>query len=125
MFLLFGYSKKLNIELLKFKMKKVTNSLDALKELKKMKKKGEVLVWDEAGNFPDHVLKRLGRLNLGLTENKKVAIVISSYKPGKLLIDCLNSLKKTSYPNYKIFLVNDSGEKLKVKIKGSPDNLFA
>ena len=47
---------------------------------------------------------------------KKVAIVISSNRPGKLLIDCLSSLKKTSYPNYKIFLVNDSGKKLKVKV---------
>jgi len=47
---------------------------------------------------------------------KKVAIVISSNHPGKLLVDCLNSLKKTSYPNYKIFLVNDSGEKLKIKV---------
>lgn len=47
---------------------------------------------------------------------KKVAIIISSYKPGKLLMDCLNSLKKTSYSNYKIFLVNDSGKPLKVKV---------
>ena len=66
MFLLFGYLKKLNIGLLKLKM-------------------------------------------------KRVAIIISSNNPGKFLVDCLKSLKQTSYP-YKIFLVNDSGEKLKIKI---------
>lgn len=39
---------------------------------------------------------------------KKVAIVISFYNNLKNLKACLNSLKKTNYPNYKIFLVNDS-----------------
>jgi len=53
------------------------------------------------------------------TENikmKKVAIVISSNHPGNLLKDCLKSLKQTTYKNYKIFLVNDSGEPLKLKV---------
>ena len=39
---------------------------------------------------------------------KKVAIVISFYQNLKDLKDCLNSLKKTKYKDYKIFLVNDS-----------------
>jgi len=43
---------------------------------------------------------------------KKVAIIICSYNQDKLLIECLNSLKKTKYKEYKIFLVDDSGERL-------------
>ncbi len=39
---------------------------------------------------------------------KKVAIVISFYNNLENLKTCLSSLKKTNYPNYKIFLVNDS-----------------
>jgi len=52
---------------------------------------------------------------------KKVAIIISSNNPGKLLKDCLSSLRKTSYKNYKILLVNDSGKPLKIKIDKSID----
>ena len=48
-------------------------------------------------------------------KNKRVAIVISSNNPGKLLVDCLKSLERTSYP-YKIFLVNDSGKPFEIKI---------
>lgn len=47
---------------------------------------------------------------------KKVAIIISSNHPGKLLKDCLKSLEQTDYKNYKIFLVNDSGRQLKLKV---------
>lgn len=43
-----------------------------------------------------------------LDNNKKVAIVISFYNNLKNLKECLDSLKKTNYSNYKIFLVNDS-----------------
>lgn len=39
---------------------------------------------------------------------KKVAIVISFYNNLENLAACINSLKKTDYPNYKIFFVNDS-----------------
>ena len=49
-----------------------------------------------------------------MKQKKKVAIIISSNNPGQLLIDCLISLKRTSYKNYKIFLVNDSGKPLTV-----------
>ncbi|MCK4553260.1 glycosyltransferase family 2 protein [Candidatus Pacearchaeota archaeon] len=42
---------------------------------------------------------------------KKVAIVISTYNQEDLLKKCLNSLQKTDYKNYKIFLVDDSGNK--------------
>lgn len=41
---------------------------------------------------------------------KKIAIVISTYNQKDLLKKCLNSLKKTNYENYKIFLVDDSGD---------------
>lgn len=48
-------------------------------------------------------------------KNKRVAIVISSNNLGVFLVDCLKSLEMTTYP-YKIFLVNDSGKNLKIKI---------
>jgi GT2 family glycosyltransferase len=41
---------------------------------------------------------------------KKVAIVISTYNQRELLKQSLNSLKKTNYDNYKIFVVDDSGK---------------
>jgi GT2 family glycosyltransferase len=42
--------------------------------------------------------------------DKKVAIVIATYSQGKLLEKCISSLKNiTSYKNYKIYLVDDSG----------------
>ncbi len=41
---------------------------------------------------------------------KKVAIIISTYSQGKLLEKCISSLKNlTSYKNYRIYLVDDSG----------------
>jgi GT2 family glycosyltransferase len=54
---------------------------------------------------------------------KKVAIIITTYNQDKLLNECLNSLiNKTSYKNYKIFLIDDAskieiGEKIKKKFK--------
>ena len=42
---------------------------------------------------------------------KKVAIVISAYNQEGLLRECLISLRKTDYKDYKIFLVDDSGSK--------------
>ncbi len=42
--------------------------------------------------------------------NKKVAIIISTYNQGKLLEKCISSLRSlTSYKNYRIYLVDDSG----------------
>lgn len=41
---------------------------------------------------------------------KKVAIVISTYNQKELLKQSINSLKKTDYTNYKIFVVDDSGK---------------
>ena len=42
---------------------------------------------------------------------KKVAIIIPTYNQIKLLEKCLNSLHKiTSYKNYKVYVVDDSGE---------------
>ena len=47
----------------------------------------------------------------GIKMNKKVAIIISTYSQGKLLEKCIGSLKKlTSYKDYKIYLVDDSGK---------------
>jgi O-antigen biosynthesis protein len=46
---------------------------------------------------------------LNKESEKKVAIVIATYNQGKLLEKCISSLKKTSYKNYKIYLVDDSG----------------
>jgi len=48
---------------------------------------------------------------------KKVAIVIATYNQEKLLVDCLKSLEKTKYGNYKIFFVDDTGKNLGEKIK--------
>ena len=40
----------------------------------------------------------------------RVAIVICSYNQEKLLEECLSSLKnKTSYKNYEVYLIDDSG----------------
>jgi len=51
-------------------------------------------------------------------ENPKVAIIISAYSQKKLLENCLKSLKtKTNYRNYKIYLVDDSGNKKFENIK--------
>lgn len=42
--------------------------------------------------------------------NNKIAIIICGYNQEKLLKKCLDSLKKnTSYKNYKVFFVDDSG----------------
>lgn len=48
---------------------------------------------------------------------KKVIIIIATCNQDKLLVDCLKSLKKTRYNNYKIFLVDDTGKNLGKKIK--------
>ena len=48
---------------------------------------------------------------------KKVAIIIATCNQEKLLVDCLKSLKKTKYNNYKIFFVDDTGKNLGKKIK--------
>lgn len=40
----------------------------------------------------------------------KVAIIITTFNQKKLLIRCLKSLKKTSYKNYSVFFVDDSGK---------------
>jgi GT2 family glycosyltransferase len=55
---------------------------------------------------------------------KKVGVVISTYSQSKLLEKCISSLKNlTSYKNYRIYLVDDSGsgkigEEMKKKFKG-------
>ena len=42
--------------------------------------------------------------------NKKVALIIITYNQNKLLEKCISSLKNlTSYKNYKVYLVDDSG----------------
>ncbi len=44
-------------------------------------------------------------------KNPKVAIIICTYNQQKLLEECLNSLKnKTSYKNYKVYFIDDSGK---------------
>jgi len=44
-------------------------------------------------------------------KERKVAMIIPTYNQIKLLEKCINSLKKTtSYKNYKIYVVDDSGE---------------
>jgi len=50
---------------------------------------------------------------------KKVAMIIPTYNQVKLLEKCIDSLKKTaSYKNYKIYVVDDSGDgKIGKKIK--------
>ncbi len=45
-----------------------------------------------------------------MKKQPKVAIIICSYNQNKLLEICLNSLKKTSYKEYKIYFVDDSGK---------------
>jgi len=42
-------------------------------------------------------------------KNPKVAIVIATYNQEKLLVECLKSLEKTNYKNYRIFFVDDTG----------------
>lgn len=42
--------------------------------------------------------------------DKKVAIVISTFNQQKLLELCLESLKKTAYENFEVFIVDDSGK---------------
>jgi len=39
----------------------------------------------------------------------KVAIIISTYNQKDKLIECLNSLKKLDYPNYRVYFMDDSG----------------
>ncbi len=44
-------------------------------------------------------------------DNKKIAIIITTYNQEKLLEICLNSLrKKTDYKNYKVYVIDDSGK---------------
>lgn len=50
-------------------------------------------------------------------KSPKVAISVATYNQGKLLIECLNSLKKTKYPNYKVFFVDDTGRNIGERIK--------
>ncbi len=56
-------------------------------------------------------------------ENKKVAIIISSYNQTELLKQCLSSLfDKTNYSNYRVFIIDDSGKnKLKELKKEFPN----
>lgn len=43
--------------------------------------------------------------------DKKIAIIICGYNQKKLLKDCLKSIKKkTSYKNYKVYFIDDSGK---------------
>ena len=43
-------------------------------------------------------------------KNPRVAIIISTYNQDIFLMKCLNSLRsKTSYKNYKVYLIDDSG----------------
>ena len=39
----------------------------------------------------------------------RVAMVIATYNQEKLLVECLKSLEKTNYKNYRIFFVDDTG----------------
>lgn len=57
-----------------------------------------------------------GLSELSLIE-KKVIIIIATCNQERLLVDCLKSLKKTKYNNYKIFLVDDSGKEIGKNIK--------
>jgi GT2 family glycosyltransferase len=50
-------------------------------------------------------------------KNPKVAIVIATYNQDKILRECLRSLKKTKYSNYKIIFVDDTGKNLGEEIK--------
>jgi len=50
-------------------------------------------------------------------KNPKVAIIIATYNQEKLLVNCLKSLEKTKYNNYKIFFVDDSGRNIGKEIK--------
>jgi len=52
-----------------------------------------------------------------MKKQPKVAIVIATCNQEKLLVDCLKSLKKTRYSNYKIFFVDDTGKNIGKKIK--------
>ncbi|MBS3084793.1 glycosyltransferase family 2 protein [Candidatus Pacearchaeota archaeon] len=47
----------------------------------------------------------------------RVIIIIGTCNQDNLLINCLNSLKKTNYNNYKILLVDDSGRDIGKKLK--------
>lgn len=47
-----------------------------------------------------------------VTSNKKVSVIIPSYKYAKYLAECVNSVKGQTYPVHEIIVVND----------GSPDN---
>ncbi|MCX6750917.1 MAG: glycosyltransferase family 2 protein [Candidatus Pacearchaeota archaeon] len=50
-------------------------------------------------------------------KNPKVAIVVATYNQEELLVDCLKSLEKTKYSNYKIFFVDDTGKNIGGRIK--------
>ena len=56
-------------------------------------------------------------LDYKMKKQPKVAIVIATCNQEKLLVDCLKSLKKTIYHNYKIFFVDDTGKNIGKKIK--------
>jgi len=47
----------------------------------------------------------------------KVALIIATYNQDQLLRECLTSLKKTNYSNYKVFFVDDTGRNIGKEIK--------
>ena len=47
----------------------------------------------------------------------KVAIVVATYNQEQLLIECLKSVEKTKYSNYKVFFVDDTGKNIGERIK--------
>ncbi len=47
----------------------------------------------------------------------KVAIIVATYNQEKLLKECLKSLRKTNYKNYKVFFVDDTGRNIGKEIE--------
>uniref|UniRef100_UPI00404B5E79 glycosyltransferase family 2 protein n=1 Tax=Flavobacterium sp. TaxID=239 RepID=UPI00404B5E79 len=71
----------------------------------------------------------LSNLNLGTCEveisSDSVAILISQFKKHNLTVDCINSLKKTTYKNKVFFLVDDcSGDYSNLKVFLAHDDVY-